>query len=295
MTFQNPQYLVETDWLAEHLNDPELRIIECSVGMPNYHEDSSGDHIEIVSGRSDYEQGHIPGSDFVDLVTELMNTDDKRSMFPLPSPEQFADVMSRHGIGEGERVVLYDRTMNAWAARFWWMLRTFGFDGAAVLNGGWAKWTAENRPTSLTLPHHAPRKFVARHRPELIATKEEVLAAIGDESSCIINALDPEEFAGRGPVRYGRPGHIPTSFNVPAIGLADPHTHAYPDAGTLRERFSAAGAFGKDRVITYCGGGIAASSDALVLTLLGVEKVALYNGSMTEWAADPHLPLEVGG
>ena len=113
MTFQNPQYLVETDWLAEHLNDPELRIIECNVGMPNYYEDSSGDQIEIVSGRSDYEQDHIPGSDFVDLVTELMNQDDKRLMFPLPSQDQFVAVMSRHGIGEGVRVVLYDRTMNA--------------------------------------------------------------------------------------------------------------------------------------------------------------------------------------
>ena len=295
MTFQNPQYLVETDWLAEHLHDPKLRIIECNVGMPNYYDESSGERVEIVSGRSDYDQGRIPGSDFVDLVTELTNQDDQRLMFPLPSPEQFTEVMSHHGIGEGVRVVLYDRTMNAWAARFWWMLRSYGFDGAAVLNGGWAKWIAEDRPTSVTPSLHAPRKFVARHRPELIATQEEVLEAIGDETSCIINALDPEEFAGRGPVRYGRPGHIPTSVNVPAIGLADPQTHAYLDAETLCEQFAAAGAFDKDRVITYCGGGIAASSDAFVLTLLGVEKVALYNGSMTEWAADPALPLEVDG
>lgn len=295
MTFQNHQYLVETEWLAGHLNDPDLRIIECNVGMPNYREDSAGDHIEIVSGRSDYEQGHIPGSDFVDLVTEFTNQDEKRSMFPLPSPEQFAEVMYRHGIGEGVRVVIYDRTMNAWAARFWWMLRSFGFDGAAVLNGGWAKWTTEKRPTSVASPHPDPRKFVARYRPELIATKKEVLQAIGDESSCIINALDPEEFAGRGPVRYGRRGHIPTSVNIPAIGLADPHTHAYWDAETLRAQFAAAGALDKDRVITHCGGGIAASSDALVLTLLGVENVALYNGSMMEWAADPELPLEMGG
>ena len=140
---------------------------------------------------------------------------------------------------------------------------------------------------------HAPKEFVARYRPELIPTREEVLAAIGDESSCIINALDPEEFAGRGPVRYGRPGHIPSSFNVPAIGLADLDTQAYLPAETLRKQFDTAGVFDKDRVITYCGGGIAASSNAFILTLLGVKKVALYNGSMTEWAADPVLPLEI--
>jgi len=241
MTFQKPQYLVETDWLAEHLNDPELCIIECNVGMPNYHEASAGTHIEIVSGRSDYEQGHIPGADFVDLLTELIGEDDERFMFPLPSADRFAEMMSRHGIGDDTRVVLYDRTLNAWAARLWWMMRTFGFDGAIVLNGGWAKWTTENRPTSVSLPNPAPGTFVVRHRPELIATRDEVLAAIGDDSSCIINALDPEEFAGRGPVRYKRPGHIPTSSNVPAIGLADLQTHAYFDAETLRERFAAAG------------------------------------------------------
>jgi thiosulfate/3-mercaptopyruvate sulfurtransferase len=294
MTFHNPQYLVETDWLAGHLDDPELRIIECNVGMPNYYDESSGERIEIVSGRGDYEQGHIPGSDFVDLVTELSNRDNGQRMFPLPTTQQFADVMSVHGIGDGVRVVLYDRTMNAWAARFWWMLRSFGFDGAVVLNGGWAKWTAENRPISVAPSLHVPKKFMARPRPELIASKEDVLEAIGDESSCIINALNPDEFAGRGPVRYGRPGHIPTSVNVPARGLANPQNHAYLDAERLREQFTAAGAFDKERVITHCGGGIAASSDAFVLTLLGVKNVALYNGSMTEWAADPELPLELG-
>ena len=116
MTFKNSQYLVETEWLAEHLDNPDLLIIECNVGMPNYHEDSAADHIDIVSGRGDYEQGHIPGADFVDLLTELIGEDDKRLMFLLPSPERFAEVMSRHGIGEGTHVVLYDRTMNAWAA-----------------------------------------------------------------------------------------------------------------------------------------------------------------------------------
>jgi thiosulfate/3-mercaptopyruvate sulfurtransferase len=291
MTFKKSQYLVETDWLAEHLNDPALRIVECNVGMPNYHTESAADHIELVSGRGDYEQGHIPAADFVDLLTELMG-DDKHLMFPLPTPAQFAEVMSRHGIGKGVRVVIYDRMMNAWAARLWWMLRTFGFDDVVVLNGGWLKWTGEDRPVSLALPDHAPRNFEARYRPELIAGKDEVLASIDDGSSCLINALEPEEFAGRGPDRYGRRGHIPTSSNVPARVLADLQTHAYLDAEVLRELFEAAGAFGKDRVITYCGGAIAGASDAFVLTLLGVNNVALYNGSMQEWAADPNLPLE---
>ena len=293
MTFHNPQYLVETDWLAGHLEDPDLRIIECNVGMPNYRDESAADHIELVSGRSDYDSGHIPGADFVDLVREFDNGEDSSAMFPLPSPRHFADVMSRHGIGDGVRVVIYDRTMNAWAARFWWMLCCYGFDSAVVLNGGWVKWTGEQRPTSEKPATTASAEFAVRLRTDLVAIKQEVLDAIDDVSSCIINALDPEEFAGRGPDRYGRRGHIPNSINIPAIGLADPRTHAYRDADTLRARFAAAGALDKDRVITHCGGGIAASSDTFILTLLGVENVALYNGSMMEWAADPEMPLQV--
>ena len=219
MTFENSQYLVETGWLAEHLGDPELCIIECNVGMPNYQDDSAGDQIKFVSGRSDYEQGHIPGSDFVDLVTELIGDDDKRSMFPLPTPERFTEVMSRHGIGNSTRIVLYDRMMNAWAARLWWMLRTYGFDDAVVLNGGWAKWTAEDRPASVALPDHAPRKFETRYRPELIATKDDVLVSIGDESACLINALDPEEFAGRGRFDTDVPGTYPRAAMFRREGL----------------------------------------------------------------------------
>ena len=294
MSFKNPQFLVEPGWLADRQDDPELRIVECNVGMPNYHDRSASERIELVSGHDDYLAGHIPGSSFIDLLTELRGPDDGRSMFPLPTPEQFAEVMSRHGIGNDSRVVLYDRLLNAWAARLWWIMRSFGFDNAVVLNGGWARWTAEGRPVSTAVPQPATADFTADFRAERIATRDEVLDAIDNESVCLLNALDPEEFAGRGPVRYGRPGHIPTSANVPAIGLADPQNHAYLDADVLRSRFEAAGAVGKGRVITYCGGAIAASSAAFVLTLLGEDDVAIYNGSMTEWAADPNLPMVTG-
>ena len=109
-----------------------------------------------------------------------------------------------------------------------------------------------------------------------------------------MNALDPEEFSGRGPVRYGRPGHIPTSVNVSFLGILNSETNAYLPLEDIRAQFASAGVLGKDRIITYCGGGIAACSDAFLLTLLGAENVAVYDGSMTEWAADPELPLEVG-
>jgi thiosulfate/3-mercaptopyruvate sulfurtransferase len=137
------------------------------------------------------------------------------------------------------------------------------------------------------------RTFTARPRPGLIADKAAVLAALGDRSACVLNALTEEQHRGGG-VTYGRPGRIAGSSNVPARDLVDPDTHAYLPADALRAKFEAAGALGAGRVITYCGGGIAASSDAFVLTLLGRDDVALYDASLSEWAGDPSLPMQTG-
>jgi thiosulfate/3-mercaptopyruvate sulfurtransferase len=295
MEFQNPQHLVETDWLQENLDDPNLRIIDCTVYLPNYFDETAAQGVEMVGGREHWEQEHIPGSTFADLLQALGNPDNPDFFLPMPSAEQFASVMSQYGVGKGVRVVLYDNMVNIWATRLWWMLRFFGFEDAAVLNGGWQKWTQEGRPISTEPPPtYPPAQFVARPRPELIATKNEVQAAIESQGTCIINALDPDEYAGRGPVRYGRPGHIPSSVNVSCFGILDPETNAYLKPEQLHEQFMQAGAMKKDRVITYCGGAIAATSDAFILTLLGVGNVAVYDGSMTEWAADPSLPLVTG-
>ncbi|MGH8517352.1 MAG: sulfurtransferase, partial [Panacagrimonas sp.] len=258
-------------------------------------DESAGKRIEMVSGRKNWEDGHVPGSAFVDLRAELCDPDNKRRfMYPMPPARQFEIVMSRLGVGEGTRVVLYDDMFNMWATRVWWMLRTFGFDACAVLNGGLKKWKAEGRPLSQAPDAYPPARFIARPRMERIADRHEVLDSIGRDDRCLINGLDPEEYAGRGPNRYGRAGHIPSSVNVSFLEIVDPDTHAYLPADTLRERFGAAGATRGGRVITYCGGAIAASSTAFALNLIGVDDVALYDGSMTEWAADPSLPMVSG-
>jgi thiosulfate/3-mercaptopyruvate sulfurtransferase len=205
-----------------------------------------------------------------------------------------AAAMSRLGVGEGTRVVLYDRAVNMWAARVWWMLRSVGFDHAAVLNGGWKKWTVEKRATSTEPCAYPSARFVPRPRPELFADKSAVLAGLGQSATCVINALSEEQHRGTGGVAYGRSGRITGSGNVPARELVGPATHAYLPPDVLRRRFAASGALDAGRVITYCGGGIAASSDAFVLTLLGHEHVAVYDASLSEWAADPSLPMQTG-
>ena len=289
MPFARPQYLVETDWLAQHLDDPNVRVLECTVYL---HPDASsplGSRVE--SGRAKWTEGHIPGAGFVDLREELS---DKRSKlrFMMPPAEQFAEVMGRAGVGDSVRVVLYDRVVNMWAARVWWMLRAFGYENAAVLNGGWKKWTLEGRPVATDNGRRPPRMFVTKPRPDLIADKEAVLAGVGNRATCLLNALTPEQHQGTGGVAYSRPGRIAGSGNVAARDLVDPATHAYLPSEVLRDRFAAAGALHAGKVITYCGAGIAASSDAFVLTLLGKDDVAVYDASLSEWGFDPSLPME---
>ena len=288
MSFVRPQYLVETEWLAQHLEDPSVRLLECTV----YLQPTDGPFpFRVESGRAKWAEGHIPGAGFIDLQEELSdNTSPLR--FMMPPAAQFAEAMGRAGVGDGVRVILYDRAVNMWAARIWWMLRAFGFDNAAVLNGGFRKWSVEGRPTATDAGTRPARTFTPRPRPQLIADKAGVLAAIGESTACVVNALSEEQHRGAGGTTYGRAGRIARSVNVVARDLVDPATHAYLPADVLRAKFQAAGALDAKRVVTYCGGGIAASSDAFVLTLLGRDDVAVYDASLSEWAADPSMPME---
>jgi thiosulfate/3-mercaptopyruvate sulfurtransferase len=287
--FAHPEFLVETDALERQLGDPDLRVFDCTTHLipdPKI-------TYQVVPGREDFENGHIPGAQFVDLQGDLSDKS-HRLRFMLPTAAAFAGAMSRFGVGEGTRVVLYSTANPWWATRVWWMLRVFGFDDAAVLNGGWQKWRREGRPieTGPAKPRRAGH-FVVREERPLMVGKEEVLQGIGDGAVCTINALSPEQHAGTGGNTYGRPGHIKGSVNLPAAHLLDPATNEFLSPAELRKRFEAIGAFDK-RAITYCGGGIAASADALALVMLGHPEVRLYDASLGEWSTDPSLPMETG-
>ncbi len=293
MAFANPQYLVSTDHLAGILGDPALRVLDCTVFLRPPAPDAPRQSYVQESGRANWEAGHIPGSAFADLVTDLSDRS-QRLPFMCPPPEQFGAAMSALGVGEGTRVICYDANMSMWAARVWWLLRTMGFDDAAVLDGGLKKWAAEGRALSTESAAYPSGRFVARPRSGLFATKEDVMAAIGGGATCVVNALTPAQHSGESGATYGRPGHIAGSVNVSAQALIERETGAYLAADELQKRFADVGAGDSARVITYCGGGIAATSDALVLTLLGHENVSVYDGSLSEWARDESLPMEVG-
>lgn len=282
--------LVDATWLADRLGGADaarLRILDCTVHLLPRPEGG----LRVQSGREDWAAGHIPTSGFVDLQADLSDPD-APLRFTLPTPEHFAAAMSRLGVGSDHRIVLYDQRANMWAARVWWMLRAFGHDDAVVLDGGWRAWTAAGGSVSGDSPTWAPATFTARPRPGLFVGRDDVLAAIGQPTTCVVNALDAAQHHGE-TSNYGRPGHIPGSRNVPAMDLVDARTHRYRPLEALRERFAEVDASGAGRVITYCGGGIAASSDAFALHRLGRTEIAVYDNSLNEWAADPSLPLVV--
>ncbi len=287
--FAHPEFLVETDWLAERLDDPKVLVFDCTTHLipdPKI-------TYQVVPGRADFEKAHVPGAQFIDVQADVSDTS-QRLRFMAPGADAFTAAMRRFGVNEDSRVVLYSTANMWWATRVWWLLRMFGFDNAAVLNGGFQKWQREDRPIeSGPARSRSPGDFAVRAVRPLMIAREQVRNAIGDPGTCTINALTPQQHAGSGGNSYGRPGHIAGSVNLPAAHLLDPADNTLLPADELRARFAAIGALDK-RVITYCGGGIAASADALALAMLGHQDVVLYDGSLSEWAPDPALPMETG-
>ncbi|MEA2320357.1 MAG: thiosulfate/3-mercaptopyruvate sulfurtransferase [Solirubrobacteraceae bacterium] len=281
--------LISAGALAARLEDPRLRVLDATTWLTI---DPHGAPPEIESGRAAWEGGHIPGSGFAGVLE--LSDPDSDLRFTLLSPERFAEAMSALGVGPGTHVVAYDRESGMWATRLWWMLRAFGFDDVSVLDGGLRAWRDAGLAVSTDRPSHPPATFAPRPRPELIATRADVEAAIAGGETCTINALAAPLHSGQVPVVPGRPGRIPGSVNVPSGALVDPETNRFLPAERLREHFDGVGALDRPRIVTYCGGGIAATLDAFALALLGRDDVAVYDGSMVDWAADPSAPLEVG-
>nr|WP_314071551.1 sulfurtransferase [uncultured Roseococcus sp.] len=288
--YGHPEAIVSTQWLADHLQDRSLRVFDCTTYL--IYEANTGRPYRVESGRQDYEAAHIPGSAFLDLQGELSDTSSPFN-FTMPSPEDLAARLAAKGIGSGHRVVLYAHKNMQWATRIWWMLRAIGFDEAAVLDGGFDKWQAEGRPTQSEIVHYPPATLVARPRPGLFVGKDEVKAAIGDGGTCTINALAPDLHSGENP-RYGRPGRVPGSVNVPVGSLVDAKSMTLRSPEEVAGTFAAVGADRSKRIILYCGGGIAATLDAFLLHQLGYSDITVYDASMNEWAKDETLPIEVG-
>ena len=284
-----PDAVVETEWLEARFEDESVRVFECTTYL-RYRDDDPNLPYIVESGRADYESSHIKGAGFLDLQGELSNADSPYR-FTMPAYDDLASRFAAKGIGDDFRVVLYSRGAMQWATRIWWMLRSVGFDNAAILNGGWEKWEAEGRAIETGSGDYSAARFASSPRPELFVGKDEVLAAIGNDTVCTLNALSADLHSGENP-RYGRAGRVPGSVNVPALSLSKAEDKTFISLHDAQKAFDKVGVRRDQRVINYCGGGIAATLDAFLLHQLGYENLTVYDDSMSQWATDESLPIE---
>lgn len=276
--------LVTTNWLYEHLHDANLRIVDirghvrpASEPLPHYF-----NHCE------DYQKSHIPGAVFVDWVNEITDPADPRHAKIAP-PQRFAEVMGRYGIGPNTLVVVYDDAGSMFAARLYWALNYYGHENVAVLDGGWQKWVAENRPTNADFPTFSPTNFVATPRPELVRTLDQVQSAMHDPATILLDVRTVEEYAGQF-ARAPRKGHIPSAVNLPKANFNEADGTLKP-APVLQNLIQVAGVNGQEAVF-YCNGGVSASLGFLAARIAGLDNVAIYDGSWKEWGNQEDTPIE---
>lgn len=274
---------VSTHWLAEHIDDPSIRVFDVTVWFKP-HPDPARHTIE--SGRPGYELEHLPGAGFIDIPSELSDPD-APLRFTLPTEAIVSRTFSRHGVGPQNHVVFYAAS-GSWAARAYYVAREFGLQHVAVLDGGLGKWKGEGRPLSQAPAAERSAVFEAKRQHKYFVEKADVLALLGKPSARIVSAL-PVEVHRAG---FKRPGWIPGSVNVPAVELTDPTSGALISKQALQDAFAKTAVTGAEQVVTYCGGGIAAATTALALESIGGPPVTIYDGSLSEWIADEKLPLE---
>lgn len=277
--------VVSTQWLADHLGAEKLVVLDATVLNYVQPNGRSG----YLSGHESYViNGHIPGAVFADVIEDLSDPDG-RFPFTRPNAERFAAAAGALGIDNDTAVVVYDAAVGQWASRVWWLFRAFGYDHVAVLDGGLTAWTREERETDTGHVEPTTAEFTVAERPELWADKADVEAIVaGTAAGSLVCGIPPKEFSGEESHR-ARAGHIPGSLSAPAGRLVDRATNTLLPAERLEETF--ASVLGDDRVVVYCNGGIAAAADALALTVAGHTAIALYDGSLNEWAADEDAPL----
>ena len=279
--------LVSTAWLADHPDQPDLRIYDCTMTqVPDPVTTYRVQHM-----REAWSAGHIPGAGYIDQHEDLSDTA-SRWRFSLQEPVALAATLGRMGISNDTPVVLYSTSNASWSTRAWWVLSCAGCSNVAVLDGGYPKWLAEGGPVSTAPCRYPAASFESQFHADMICDRGAVLAAIGDPSRIIVDALTPEQHAGTGGLQYGRPGHIRGAVNMPWRDLTDPVHGTFLPPDAIRVKLRQAGIAEDREALIYCGGGIAAAATYFAMVLAGHGRLRLYDASLQEWAADPDLPMD---
>jgi thiosulfate/3-mercaptopyruvate sulfurtransferase len=272
--YAHPEILVDTAWVAAHLTDPDVRIIDMRR-----------------NGAADYATGHVPGA--VNLANEAIRDAGNPPTF-LPSQTAFEALMERLGISNDTRVVVYDERGGLYAARLWWILNYFGHANVALMDGGWSKWSREKRPLSAESPTVPQGRFSARPQPRWVATAEDVKAAAHNRNARIIDARTAAEIEGTELRGTRRGGHVPGATAVYWEDTLDPEQRTIKPAPELRRLFVQAGVLPSNDIIAYCQVGMRAAHDLFVLRLLGYERLRNYYGAWEEWGNRDDLPIAAG-
>jgi thiosulfate/3-mercaptopyruvate sulfurtransferase len=284
-----PNAIVNCEWLAEKINNENIRTYDCTTYLHYRDNDPSLPYV-VESGREQYEKSHIPNSSYIDLQSDLSDKDSPYR-FTMPDLEILSESFKKIGIGENFHIILYSRNGTQWSARIWWMLRSVGVDNVSILDGGFNEWVRLGLPTSDKILTFPESNFNFNPRDDIFIGKEPVIKALEDKNTKILNSLTEDIHKGQNP-RYGRPGRIPNSLNIPFHKLLDPETGKFLGAEELLDIFEQNKIGYENKIINYCGGGIAASLEAFVLYQLGYKNLKIYDNSLSEWAIDENLPME---
>ena len=295
MTPNRDQFLVETSWLAEHLHDSDIRIVDLRgyVKIIPLDVASGLQEAHYLGAHDEYEQAHIPGAVYVDWTSDIADpSSDVEAQ--VASPAQFAEVMGRLGISNQHLVVAYDaHPASQFATRLWWALNYYGHTRVVVLNGGLQKWQSEGRPLENKLPTYPAATFTPVVRPELRATAEDILAFLQQHNVNIVDARDSGQYKGTIARGEGRRGHIPGAINIPREVLIDPTNGTFRSNAEIQAIFDSAKVTPDQHVVAYCNGGVAATTILFSLAMLGYPHLTNYDGSWNEWGIRQNLPVEV--
>jgi thiosulfate/3-mercaptopyruvate sulfurtransferase len=283
--------LVETDWLAAHLHDPDVRVVDMRGHVRIVTVRPGEQEATYVGAFEEYVEGHIAGAVYVDWTRDIVDLDDPVEA-QVASAEKFAQALGRLGIGDEHLVVAYDSQPSALATRLWWALTYYGHRRVAVLNGGLEKWQRDKLPLSNEVPSYLPAIFTPKVQPDLLATAEDVLAVLHQPETQLVDARDVAQYTGQVSRNHGREGHIPGAINVPREWLFAPDG-LFRSEEELRAIFAEADVRPEKRVITYCNGGVAATAVLFGLALAGYPTLTAYDGSWNEWGSRKDLPTEI--